>query len=201
METVLLIFAAVFIIFLYILITPMSLSLSYETRYRRIITSIKFPLFHFKKVSDKEKKKPKGRKKETKTRITFQLLRQLLRDEFDTVSTVLAECAKFCGYLLKSPDRYHVNISLKGSPGPPDLAGAVYGAVELLRPVLGKSFTIQYQPDFTAESIEGNVSVGLEVRAIKIVKEIWICFWKLPKVKLIKIIRILRKGGKDVKQD
>lgn len=201
METVLIIFAAVFIIFLYILITPMSLSLSYETRDRRTITSIRFPLFHFKKVSDKEKKKPKGRKKETKTRITFQLLRQLFRDEFDTVGIVLKEFVKLFGCLLKSPDRYYVNISLKGSPGPPDLAGAVYGTVESLRPVLGRSVTIHYQPDFTAESIEGKVSVGLEVRAVKILKEVWICFWNLPKVKLIKIIRILRKGGKDVKQD
>jgi hypothetical protein len=180
---------ALLLIVFYVLANPLVFSLRYDIGRKQASACLTFFPFDFRAVS--------GKKKRPVSRINFQLMRKLFRDELDTAKTVIVELIALCKRIGISTDTNYLNILLKGGLGPPDLTGEVYGAIEILRPMLGTSVTIVYQPDFTAESFEGTVVAGLKVRTVHIVKAVLLCVWKLPVVKLIKIIYTLRKGGED----
>jgi hypothetical protein len=183
---------ALFLILLYVLMTPFIFTLRYETGGNQAITRVQFFPFDFRSKHGKKKKPGSGMK--------FQIPGKLLRDEFDTVSAVVFQLIDLCGRVLKSTDRYYLNILLKGGLGSPDLTGEAYGAIESVKPILGQSVAIEYQPDFMAESVQGTIVASLRVRTIHVLKDVLRCVWKLPKLKLIKIMYASRKGGRDVRQ-
>lgn len=164
----------------------------------KIILSKKGEKAKVKIISKEDSQKEKPVKSGKKRKIISYW--QLILDEFDTIKIVLIAVVRFIGRLLISPDRYFLNISAKGGLGSPDITGEVYGAIESIKPILGKSVSIAYQPDFIGGSLDANIIAGVEIRIISIIKEMLIFIWKLPKLGIIRIIRKLRKGGRNAKQ-
>jgi len=203
MEILIAILTALLLICLYLLLTPVILSLSLNTEGKRSTGRIKLFPFEYKFSSDKEKKaikkkkavKEKAIKKKKKAGGKKIPIWQALLDEYDTAVAVVVDSFGFVGRLLKSAERYTLDVSLKGGLGSPDLTGQLYGIMESVKPVLSKSVRIAYQPDFLSESISinGNVTASCRIRIYDILKEVLIFIRELPKLKIIKIVRRLKK--------
>ncbi len=203
MEIPIAILIILLVICLYFLLTPVSLSLSYNTEGKRSIGRIKLFPFVYRFRFDKEKRETKKRKavkdkiikKKQKVGKKKIPVWQALLDEYDTTIAVTVVFFRFAGRLLKSTERHTLDVSLKGGLGSPDLTGQLFGVLRSVEPMLGKSIRIAYQPDFLSESINvnGNVTAGVRIRTYNILKEVLIFIWELPKLKIIKIVRKLKK--------
>ena len=203
MEIPIAILIILLVICLYFLLIPVSLSLSYNTEGKRSIGRIKFFPFVYRFAFDKEKREAK-KKKAVKDKIIKKKQKvgkkkipvwQVLLYEYDTTIAVTVDFFRFAGRLLKSTERYTLDVSLKGGMGSPDLTGQLFGVLQSVEPMLGKSVRIAYQPDFLSESInvKVNVTAGVRIRTYNILKEVLIFAWELPKLKIIKIVRRLKK--------
>jgi len=203
MEIPIAILIILLVICLYFLLIPVSLSLSYNTEGKRSIGRIKLFPFVYRFAFDKEKREAK-KKKAVKDKIIKKKQKvgkkkipvwQVLLYEYDTTIAVTVDFFRFAGRLLKSTERYTLDVSLKGGLGSPDLTGQLFGVLQSVEPMLGKSVRIAYQPDFLSESInvKGNVTAGVRIRTYNILKEVLIFIWELPKLKIIKIVRRLKK--------
>jgi hypothetical protein len=179
------------LIMFYVFANPVILSLHYDTGKKHTMARITFFPFDVKSRL--------GNKKKPSSRFKRELVIHFLKNEMDTVMIIIKELVNLFRKTVISPDKYYLNIHLRGGLGPPDLTGEVYGAIELLRPIFDKSVIILYQPDFTMDTFHGTVDASLKFRIIHILKELFLCAWKLPKLKLIKIIYKVKKGGKDVR--
>ncbi len=200
-----LMFSFVVLLFtLYLLITPIILSLKYNTSDKQSIAQIKLFPFKYKFVLKKDKKKPGVKKifgfKRLKKPVKKFPFWKFLTEEYETAASIIVDLFHFVRRACKSPDRYYIDVSLKGGLGPPDLTGQLFGAVESLKPMLGESIALKYQPDYLSDTIQGDILAGVKLRFYKLLKEMLIFIWKLPKLKLIKIIRQFRKGDLNVKQ-
>ncbi|MCD6161502.1 MAG: hypothetical protein J7K40_03695 [candidate division Zixibacteria bacterium] len=194
-----------FIICLYLLFNPLILSFNFIIRDTFSgAVAVRFAPFEYKYVFSKKKTETKKEIKEIaqrektakpiKRRKKISYL-QIAINEFEIIKHVLLEVCKFIGRLLKFPDRYFLNISVQGSLGSPDMTGEAYGVIESIKPMLGESVSIAYQPDFLSGSLSASIIAGMETRVSCLIKEMLIFTWKLPKLGIIRIIRKLRKGG------
>ncbi len=134
------------------------------------------------------------RKKNKNSSLCKYDLFQIFIDEFDTLLTIVATLTNFITGIFKSPDRNYLNISLRGGFGLPDITGIFYGLIESLRSIKGESISIAYHPDFYAESIKGDIALGAVVRLNRLLKEMILLAWRLPKMQMIKIYNKYRKG-------
>jgi len=188
----------------YLMLSPISIYLSFDVGGKRMKTAVIgiFPFKYSFKIS-REKKKPEAKTKKEKSKVKATgkkrkySITPILVDEIETIFSVIGYVFRLIGGIIKSPDRYYLRVRLSGGLSAPDLTGQLYGGIESIKPVLGESVSISYRPDFLAESIEGDVTAGLVVRIITIVKQLLIFGWRLPKLRLIKIYRKMRKGGSD----
>jgi hypothetical protein len=197
------------LLIVYILFNPLNLKLAHDIESHKTTGRIKFfPFEHQFLLKRKKKKAPElepkkeveavSKKKKT-GKLRFATIWRLLIDEYETLKKTLISCLYFISGILKSPDRYFLKINLAGGVGPPDLTGELFGVIQSIRPMLGNSISIDYHPDFTVEEIKGDLTAGIRVRIISVLKEILIFGWKLPKLKLIKIYRTNKKGERDDK--
>jgi len=184
----------------YLLLSPISIYICYDFD-KKNLTSAGISIYPFAykfKVGAKTETQAKPKKlKSVKLKIkqpkkrgpNFMLL---LFNEFDLIKEVLADVFALLIRLVKSPHRYFAYINLGGGLGTPDLTGQLYGGLEMIKPVLGNSVSIKYRPDFLAESLTGQATLGLAVRLGNILKELLIFVWRLPKLRLIKIYRKMK---------
>ena len=116
-------------------------------------------------------------------------------DELEIIQKVINNLVKLFRGILKSPDQYYLKISMAGGLGPPDLTGQLYGTILSVRPVLSRSVSLDYRPDYLADNLSGEVVAGAIVRAYRLLSEMIIFAWRLPKIKIIRIYHRLKKGG------
>ena len=79
--------------------------------------------------------------------------------------------------------------------GPPDLTGQLFGTVLSLQPVLGSSVSLAYRPDYLDDRMSGEVVAGATVRVYRLLSELLIFAWRLPKIRLLRLYQQLQKGG------
>lgn len=211
MTTVLLILMAlVILLFSYLLFMPISISLDIY-RYEQTSAVSAIGMFPFKlTVLPRKKKPPKAEKKKPRPakpkpkpakaggKFQFEIAR-VSAEDLDTLFDVLGVSLRFLGRLLKTPERGSVRVYLLGGAPQPDLTGQLYGAVQAIAPVLPQSVSILYYPDFVAGKFTGNFSLRMAVRIFTIVKETMIFVFELPILRIIRLYRKYRKGGRDAK--
>jgi len=187
---------------IYLLCVPVYFEIGYDIEQREL-ESCSFKLYPFSyrikpkigpdkkssKQSDQEEQKTKKKKR---LRVNYV---QLIRDELGTLKQVVFNSVKFIRGILISPD-YYLDVNLTGGFTEPHITGWFYGGVCGIQPMLGKSIRFFYAPDFTRESLNGKVRGRLAVRLYSIIREVLIFFWRLPKLKLLRIYFKSRKGGK-----
>jgi len=185
----------------YILLSPISIYISYDFDGKNLL-SAGFRLYPFDykfktgqkketqtKIKKKSKEATKVKKRPRKRGIDFI---SLIINEFDMLKDIIANMVALIFGLLKSPDRFFARVNLGGGLGEPDLTGQLYGGIEMIRPALSDSISVNYQPDFMAESLSGQATAGLVVRMGNILKQVLIFIWRLPKLRLIKIYRKMK---------
>ena len=116
-------------------------------------------------------------------------------DELELLQNITINLLRLLRGILRSPDRYYLKISMAGGLGPPDLTGQLYGTILSVQPVLGSSFSLTYRPNYLAEEMSGQVVAGTVVRAYRLVSELLIFAWRLPKIRTIRLYQQLKKGG------
>lgn len=139
----------------------------------------------------------KAEKKEKKAKKGLSLS-ALNRSDIVIIFELVTEALKYLGRLVKAP-HYFLRAEIAGGAAEPDLTGEIYGAYEAIRFILPQSVTFSYRPDFLADKFNGKVEIGLMVRIIKLLKETLVFIFRLPIIKLIKLYRKLKRGGKDGK--
>ena len=165
----------------YILLSPIYIYINYDFSGKNLMSAgIRLYPFDYKfKVGQKKETQAKakkfkaaaiGKKQPKKRGIDFV---SLIIDELDMLRDILVNLFALIIGLAKSPDRYFAHINLGGGLGTPDLTGQFYGGLQMIRPALGNSVTIIYRPDFLAESLTGQATVGLVVRIYNILKELF----------------------------
>ncbi|MCP4582336.1 MAG: hypothetical protein GY839_12040 [candidate division Zixibacteria bacterium] len=190
----------------YIMLSPISIYASFDVGRMKMKAAVIgiFPFKHSLKIGKEKKKRSiktgidKPKVKATSKKRDYNVTPVII-DDFETIISVIGSALRLIGGILKSPDRYYLRVRLSGGLSAPDLTGGLYGGIESVKPLLSKSVSISYRPDFLAQSIEGDVTAGLVVRISSIIKEILIFGWRLPKLRLIKIYRKMRKGGPNAK--
>ena len=151
----------------YLLLSPISIYICYDFDKKNLTSAgigiypfaYKFKIGPKKETHAKPKKlKPaKPKIKQPKKRgFNFMLL---ITNEFDLIKEVLVSTFALLIGLAKSPHRYFAHINLGGGLGTPDLTGQLYGGLEMIKPVLGNSISIEYRPDFLAESLTGQATL------------------------------------------
>ena len=187
---------------IYLLCVPVYFEIGYDIKQRKL-ENCSFKLYPFSyrikpkigsdKKSDRQNdKKEQETKKKKKIRIRFI---QLIKNELGTLKQVASNSVKFIHGIVISPD-YYLNVSLTGGFKEPHITGWFYGSVCLIQPMLGKSIRFFYTPDFNKESLDGKVRGRLTVRLYSIIREVLIFFWRLPKLRLLRIYFKSRKGGR-----
>lgn len=133
-----------------------------------------------------------------KGRKTFRKLFEVFHislDEWEILPKIFINLLRLFRGILKSPDQYYLKISMAGGLGPPDLTGQLYGTILSVRPVLGRSVSLDYRPDYLTDNLSGEVVAGAIVRAYRLLSEMIIFVWRLPKIRIIRIYHRLKKGG------
>jgi len=186
---------------IYLLWVPVYFEIGYDIEQKELETC-SFKLYPFRyrikpkigpdkgsaEQSDQEEQETKRKKR---FRISYV---QLIRDELGTLRQVASNSVKFIKGILISPD-YYLDINLTGGLTEPHITGCFYGSVCAIQPMLGKSIRLFYTPDFTGESLNGKVRGRLTVRLYRIIREVLIFTWRLPKLRLLRIYFKSRKGG------
>ena len=116
-------------------------------------------------------------------------------DELEILQKIIVNLLKLFRGILKSPDRYYLNISMAGGLGPPDLTGQLYGTILSVQPVLGSSVSLAYRPDYLDDKMSGEVVAIATVRAYRLLSEMLIFAWRLPKIRTVRLYHQLKKRG------
>ena len=116
-------------------------------------------------------------------------------EELKIMQEVISNLLKLFRGILKSSDHYYLKISMAGGLGPPDLTGQLHGTVLSVQPILGRSVSVDYRPDYLADKMSGEVVVGAIVRSYRLLSEIILFVWRLPKIRIIRTYHRLKKGG------
>ena len=143
------------------------------------------------KIKRKKSRKEKGRKAFNSAVEVFHIA----VDEFEGLQKIIISVLKLLGGILASPDQYYLSISMAGGLGPPDLTGQLHGTILSVQPVLGSSVSLKYRPDYLDEKMSGEVVAGATVRAYRVLSEILVFAWRLPKIKTLRLYQQLKKGG------
>jgi hypothetical protein len=143
----------------------------------------------------KEEKPEKEPKVEKKKKFDLSALN---RSDIGMLLGVAGEAFKLLGRIFKAPD-YYLVANLAGGAEEPDITGELFGAYHAVRPNLPAAVRISYVPDFLAGRFAGNISGGLVVTVFGLIKEVVIFIFRLPKIKLFKLYRKLKKGRTHVK--
>ncbi len=195
------IFWALVLIMAYLLFTPISIRLDIKID-ESVAAVPELRIFPFKyrirvKPSgeehiEPEKEKRIGKAKE-KGRLDFS---RLNRADMTIIFKTLVEILRFFGRTIKAP-QYFLKAEIAGGASEPDITGELYGAYQALRFALPGAVSVSYSPDFTAEKFSGRVEIGLAFRISRILRETLVFIFRLPVIKLIKLYRKLRIGGKN----
>jgi hypothetical protein len=116
-------------------------------------------------------------------------------DEWETLEKITVNLLKLFRGILGSLDQYCLKISMAGGLGPPDLTGQLYGTILSVQPLLGSSVSLTYRPDYLDDKMNGEVVAGATVRAYRLLREMLIFAWRLPKIRTLRLYRQLKKGG------
>lgn len=191
----------------YILFSPIAIyfALNFDDGFSGFAGIRLFPSGHkFFKETKRKPVKTKGVEIQLKKHHTEQgrkTLRKLVEvfhislDEWEILPKITINLLRLFRGILKSPDQYYLKISMAGGLGPPDLTGQLYGTVLSVRPVLGRSVSLDYRPDYLADNLSGEVVAGATVRAYRLLSAVIIFAWRLPKIRIIRIYHRLKKGG------
>ena len=187
----------------YLFFNPLTLSLNLSYRDSgKGMVYLKFAPFKFKFQLGKTRKKSSRmrRLRKLKTpgkKLTFRKKQRIYRTAFaghrDVLFKVLGACLKFMLGLLQSFRRFRLAIRLKGGLSTPDLTGQAYGAVCACQPLLGKTVTVSFDPDFNSRTVSGDISGSIETKLGGILKEMLLFAGELPKLELIKLAWKLKK--------
>ena len=119
----------------------------------------------------------------------------VLVDELETLQKIVLNSMKLFRGISKSIDQYYLKLSMAGGLGPPDLTGQLYGTILSVQPILGSSVSLAYRPDYLADKMSGEVVAGVIVRAYRLLNDMLIFAWRLPKIRIIRLYYQLKKGG------
>lgn len=128
---------------------------------------------------------------------SIEQLRQILREHL-LIRQLVALFADSVKKVLVLPERYYLDVDLTGGFQSPDITGQVYGLVQVGRSIPSDALSLAYDPDFTADRIQGTITIGSVLKAYKLIILLIIIAWRLPKIKLIKMYRKFKKGGRHV---
>jgi len=211
MIAIAIIIGVVLLLIIYLLLIPIACDVAYNIQNRRFkrLTVIIYPLlFSYNAKIEKnlitDKKISEVSAQETKkTTISIKPpsnksangWRYNLLLEFDLVVEIVKLSFRLLKGILQAPS-YRLNISLTGGLSEPDITGSLYGGVCAVSPLLGRFIRLNYLPDFAAQSLGGDITGQAIVRPYKLIKELLLFGWRLPKLRLIKVYLRGRKGGK-----
>ena len=172
------------LLFLYILLIPITISFSIDSSFSRTLKVKMFPLYF--RIGTKKSLTANLNKK----KIDFE---RLFFSEFQTLNQIFIAIYKFVTALFKSKCN-RLNISMHGGFGSPDITGIVIGMLEAVRPAFGKRVTIVYYPDFMTQSVSGNLSAETVIRGYSILPAVLLLIARLPLLNVVKIFRKIAKG-------
>ena len=122
----------------------------------------------------------------------------LLLSEYAAVKQILYFCFRFIKTLTVSK-RHYINLSLTGGFGSPDVTGVVLGAIETVRPAFGKNTRIVYYPDMISPSINVRINAQSKIRICSLLLEAVPLIFRLPVLKIVRIIIKIKKGEYNVR--
>lgn len=193
---IILLFPAALIAYLLFIPVTIYLRIGIDGRISRSLWIKLFP-FKFKienKLSgpNKIKGRPDWQKRRKREKIPLYKrvnIFQTAVDEFETIKDILSALVKFIAHLFKTPDKNFLNITLRGGFKEPDITGIFYGFTETLEIVTGNSVSLKYHPDFFANGLSGNIVLGTVTHNYKILRELFVFLWKLPKLQIFKLYK------------
>ena len=207
MEIVVALVVIIFVTLGYILFSPISIHLGF-TFDHGFSGFVRVRLFPFEYDSSRDTVQNAARTKSVETRHkksgiekgrkALNAVVELLRvsvDESETLHKVALDLVRLIKGILKSTDQHYLKLSMAGGLGPPDLTGHLYGTILSVQPLLGSSVSLAYRPDYLADHMSGEVVAGAMVRAYRLLSDMLIFAWRVPKVKIIRLYFILKKGG------
>lgn len=195
-DIILILFALILLAVTYLLFTPLRIQIDFRfgEKFSAGSTIAMFPFRY--RIAMGKGEKPKRAKKETAEKPAVARKRfdysRIDANDRKLLFKILGETFKFLGRLIKAPDSYFVRADLSGGAAEPDTTGMLFGAYQAVTPILPRSVTVAYNPDFLAERLEGTVECGLAVRIITVLMEMARFVFRLPKVKLYKLYRKLK---------
>ncbi len=193
MNILLIIFAILVALIMYILLMPLSLNLKFKYD-KKTGAAVRVGLFPFrfqfnigqptkpKTVKEKAAKVKAEKVRVPKDKISFDDIKLLMR--------VMIQFIQFSLKLVRLP-KYHCRLSIAGGIGAPDITGELYGLVQSVKPILPDSITLNYEPDFVIDGVTGDFECGLVVRPIMIINQFLRFIVELPFIKLYKIYKNL----------
>jgi hypothetical protein len=134
---------------------------------------------------------PKIRHKEANS---GNILRYLLSD-WDLLEVIVVNSIRLLIGLINCPDRYFFRMNLYGGLSQPHLTGQLYGMICAITPALPESINIIYQPDFSEESIRTDFNLNIKIHMAAILSEIIKFLFRLPAIRIIKLVWTYRKDS------
>ncbi|UCG13083.1 MAG: hypothetical protein JSU72_00885 [Deltaproteobacteria bacterium] len=149
------------------------------------------------KPSKSEKVEPGSEKSDLKRTVKptgpAYVLVKLIVWEFEAFRQIAAAILRLVLGIVAATSQYYLRITMVGGIEAPDVTGQLYGAITWLQRFPATSVSIVYRPDYLADTLRGEVIGGAVVRPYRILREILLFGWRLPKMKTIHIYRKYKK--------
>lgn len=194
------VFVIPIIILFYVLFTPIAFEAGNELGGEQI-TIIRFKIFPFgfirlggREKAEKKKGDDKPAKKTGKKSKNGGLFSYLFTD-FEMIKQIATELIRFCFRILGCPYEHHFRLSLTGGLKEPHLTGQLFGAICAVNPILPKSIRLEFEPDFADEILRANYQIGLKFYLAAVFYELFRLLFRLPLIKIAKMIWSRRKGN------
>jgi len=186
------------VFFLYVLFTPITIEANnVSDGEKKAVFRIKIFPFGFvfpigRAKTGKRKGGIKSAQKSVKTAKKSGLLSYLFFD-LELTRQIAIEIIHFCVRLIRHPYKYYLRLSLRGGLKEPHLTGQLYGAICAASPILPESMRVSYEPDFIEDSIRANYHVGFKFYLAAVFFELFRMIFRLPLIKIIRMIWEYRK--------
>ena len=124
-----------------------------------------------------------------------------VREILDLVPSVTKALWRYSVGLLKSVIVEQAEGEIAGGFDEPDLTGRAYGYYQAaLAAAPGMVGRVRFVPDWTGASFSGSMQISVALPLYQIVGRTIALIWRLPIMKIIRLVRDMRKGEDNVGQ-
>ncbi|GEM_PF-2887666 len=196
----------ILVVLLYILFTPITIEVGNDidaekkTLFRIRIFPFGFFYWNGKRKAQRIKSFKRAAAGKPKKNISKALFEFLFLD-WTIIEKITIDIIWFCCRLIRCFHDKYVYLSLTGGLREPHLTGQMYSVICAIYPILPESIRLTFKPDFSDDSIHARYHIEFTFFLSAVLIELFRLLFRLPLIKMAKMIWKFRKENQHAYQN